>query len=154
MVSITVRVNGREARSDVEDRLLLVDFLRENLRLTGTHVGCDTVQCGACVVHLDGRAVKACNVLAAQADGREVRTIEGLASTELHPMQQAFSRHHGLQCGFCTPGMIMTAVDLVQRHPSPDEATVRRELSGNLCRCTGYENIVDAVLAAADAMRN
>ena len=153
MIAITARVNGREVTAEVEDRLLLVDFLREQLRLTGTHVGCDTVQCGACVVHLDGRAVKSCNVLAVQVDGREVRTIEGLASTELHPMQQAFSRHHGLQCGFCTPGMIMTAVDLVRRHPSPDEATVREELSGNLCRCTGYENIVDAVLAAATAMR-
>jgi carbon-monoxide dehydrogenase small subunit len=153
MIAITVRVNGREVTAEVEERLLLVDFLREQLRLTGTHVGCDTVQCGACVVHLDGRAVKSCNLLAAQVDGREVRTIEGLASTELHPMQQAFSRHHGLQCGFCTPGMIMTAVDLVRRHPAPDEATVRDELSGNLCRCTGYENIVDAVLAAATVMR-
>jgi carbon-monoxide dehydrogenase small subunit len=157
MIEITVQVNDRAVTAEIEDRLLLVDFLREHLRLTGTHVGCDTVQCGACVVHLDGRAIKSCNVLAAQVDGRAVRTIEGLteglARGELHPMQQAFSRHHGLQCGFCTPGMIMTAVDLVRRHPSLDEATVRAELSGNLCRCTGYENIVDAVLAAADAMR-
>ena len=154
MVAITLSVNGIEVNADVDDRLLLVDFLREQLRLTGTHVGCDTVQCGACVVHLDGRAIKSCNVLAAQAHGRAVRTIEGLAAGELHPMQKAFSTHHGLQCGFCTPGMIMTAVDIVRRHPTPDEATVRAELAGNLCRCTGYENIVTAVLAAAAELRS
>jgi carbon-monoxide dehydrogenase small subunit len=153
MVAIAVTVNGKPVELEVEDRTLLVDLLREHLRLTGTHVGCDTVQCGACVVHLDGRAVKSCNLLAAQAHGREIRTIEGLATEELHPMQAAFSEHHGLQCGFCTPGMVMTAIDLLRRHPDPDEATVRAELSGNLCRCTGYQNIVDAVLAAAQTLR-
>lgn len=151
MISITLTVNGAKVHAEVEDRTLLIEFLRDHLRLTGSHVGCDTVQCGACVVHLDGRAIKSCNVLAAQAAGRDVRTIEGLAAAELHPVQQAFSEHHALQCGFCTPGMIMTAVDLLRRHPAPDEPLVREQLSGNLCRCTGYEHIVNAVLAVAAA---
>ncbi len=154
MVAIAVNVNGKDIEAEVDGRVLLVEFLRETLRLTGTHVGCDTAQCGACVVHLDGRAVKSCNVLAAQAHGSSVRTIEGLAQGELHPVQRAFSTHHGLQCGFCTPGMIMTAVDIIRRHPDPDEAVVREQLEGNLCRCTGYENIVTAVLAAAAEMRS
>ena len=154
MVSIALNVNGKPIEAEVDGRTLLVDFLREQLRLTGTHVGCDTAQCGACVVHLDGRAVKSCNVLAAQAHGSDVLTIEGLGAGTLHPVQQAFSVHHGLQCGFCTPGMIMTAVDIIRRHPQPDEATVREELEGNLCRCTGYENIVNAVIAAANDMRS
>jgi carbon-monoxide dehydrogenase small subunit len=154
MVAIAVNVNGKDIEAEVDGRVLLVEFLRETLRLTGTHVGCDTAQCGACVVHLDGRAVKSCNVLAAQAHGSTVRTIEGLAQGELHPVQKAFSTHHGLQCGFCTPGMIMTAVDIIRRHPDPDEAVVREQLEGNLCRCTGYENIVTAVLAAAAEMRS
>lgn len=154
MVAIAVNVNGKDIEAEVDGRVLLVEFLRETLRLTGTHVGCDTAQCGACVVHLDGRAVKSCNVLAAQAHGSTVRTIEGLAQGELHPVQKAFSTHHGLQCGFCTPGMIMTAVDIIRRHPEPDEAVVREQLEGNLCRCTGYENIVTAVLAAAAEMRS
>jgi carbon-monoxide dehydrogenase small subunit len=153
MVPIAITVNGKQVDVEVDDRTLLVDLLREHLRLTGTHVGCDTVQCGACVVHLDGRAVKSCNLLAAQADGHRILTIEGLATDELHPMQAAFSEHHGLQCGFCTPGMIMTAIDLLRRHPDADEATIRAGLAGNLCRCTGYQNIVDAVLAAAQSMR-
>ena len=154
MASITLNVNGKDIEAEVDGRTLLVDFLREQLRLTGTHVGCDTAQCGACVVHLDGRAVKSCNVLAAQADGSRVLTIEGLGEGTLHPVQQAFSAEHGLQCGFCTPGMIMTAVDIIRRHPQPDEATVREELEGNLCRCTGYENIVNAVITAANGMRS
>ena len=154
MVSIALNVNGKDIEAEVDGRTLLVDFLRGHLRLTGTHVGCDTAQCGACVVHLDGRAVKSCNVLAAQADGQRVLTIEGLGAEGLHPVQKAFSTHHGLQCGFCTPGMIMTAVDIIRRCPAPDEATVREELEGNLCRCTGYENIVTAVLAAAAEMRS
>jgi carbon-monoxide dehydrogenase small subunit len=154
MVAIALNVNGKDIEAEVDGRTLLVDFLRERLRLTGTHVGCDTAQCGACVVHLDGRAVKSCNVLAAQADGSSVLTIEGLGAGGLHPVQKAFSTHHGLQCGFCTPGMIMTAVDIIRRCPAPDEATVREDLEGNLCRCTGYENIVTAVLAAAEEMRS
>jgi carbon-monoxide dehydrogenase small subunit len=154
MVAIALNVNGKDIEAEVDGRTLLVDFLRERLRLTGTHVGCDTAQCGACVVHLDGRAVKSCNVLAAQVDGSSVLTIEGLGAGGLHPVQKAFSTHHGLQCGFCTPGMIMTAVDIIRRCPAPDEATVREELEGNLCRCTGYENIVTAVLAAAEEMRS
>ncbi|MCT8998862.1 (2Fe-2S)-binding protein [Chelativorans intermedius] len=154
MAEISMTVNGRKVTGTVEDRTLLVHFLRENLGLTGTHVGCDTSQCGACVVHLDGKAVKSCTMLAAQASGSEVTTIEGLAQgAELHPVQAAFREHHGLQCGFCTPGMIMAAVDMINRHPEGlDEKTVRAELEGNLCRCTGYHNIVKAVLAAAEAM--
>ena len=154
MATITLRVNGKEVSGSVDSRTLLVAFLREHLRLTGTHVGCDTSQCGACVVHVDGRAVKSCTMLAVSADGSDVVTIEGLAhGGELHPMQAAFREHHGLQCGFCTPGMIMTAVDLVNRlGPTLDEATIRSELEGNICRCTGYHNIVKAVEAGAAAM--
>ena len=150
MSEIKMKVNGRAVLAQVEDRTLLVQFLRENLGLTGTHVGCDTSQCGACVVHLDGRAVKSCTMLAAQASGSEIVTIEGLArGNQLHPVQIAFREHHGLQCGFCTPGMIMSAVDLLNRIPNPDEATIRENLDGNLCRCTGYHNIVKAISAAA-----
>jgi len=154
MPDVTLVVNGRSVAGTVEDRTLLVQFLRENLGLTGTHVGCDTSQCGACVVHVDGKAVKSCTMLAAQASGSEIVTIEGLADgTELHPVQAAFREHHGLQCGFCTPGMIMAAVDMINRHPvGLDEKTVRAELEGNLCRCTGYHNIVKAILAASQTM--
>ena len=154
MADVTMTVNGRSVSKAVEDRTLLVDFLREELGLTGTHVGCDTSQCGACVVHIDGKSVKACTALAAQADGTEVTTIEGLANGELHPVQAAFREHHGLQCGFCTPGMIMSAVDMINRHGAGnlDEQTVREELEGNICRCTGYHNIVKAILAASDQM--
>jgi carbon-monoxide dehydrogenase small subunit len=153
-ISVTITVNGQPETRDVEPRTLLVQFLREHLQLTGTHVGCDTSQCGACVVHVDGKSVKACTILAAQAQGATVTTIEGLAKDgKLHPMQEAFREHHALQCGFCTPGMIMSAVDLAQRNPDPSEETVRHELEGNLCRCTGYHNIVKAVMAGAQAMR-
>src|SRR3990167_1380956 len=154
MTTVSMKVNGKSVSADVEDRTLLVQLLRENFGLTGTHVGCDTSQCGACVVHADGKAVKACTVLAGQADGAEVLTIEGLAKNgELHPMQTAFHENHGLQCGFCTPGMIMTAVDMVNRlGKTLDEATVRHELEGNLCRCTGYHNIVKAIQAGATKM--
>ena len=151
MSKVSLTVNGRAVSRDVEDRTLLVQFLREHLGLTGTHVGCDTSQCGACVVHMDGVAVKSCTVLAAAADGSTVVTIEGLAQGDrLHPVQAAFKEHHGLQCGFCTPGMIMTAVDMIRRYDGRlDEKTVRHELEGNICRCTGYHNIVKAILAAA-----
>ncbi len=153
-ISVTITVNGQQETRDVEPRTLLVQFLREHLELTGTHVGCDTSQCGACVVHVDGKSVKSCTILAAQAQGAKVTTIEGLAKDgKLHPMQEAFREHHALQCGFCTPGMIMSAVDLAQRNPNPNEETVRHELEGNLCRCTGYHNIVKAVMAGAQAMR-
>ena len=147
-------VNGKSVSATVEDRTLLVQFLRENLGLTGTHVGCDTSQCGACVVHVDGKAVKSCTMLAAQASGSEIVTIEGLANgADLHPVQIAFKENHGLQCGFCTPGMIMAATDMIARHPGGlDEKTVRAELEGNICRCTGYHNIVKAILAASEAM--
>jgi carbon-monoxide dehydrogenase small subunit len=152
MAQVDVKVNGRSVSRQVEDRTLLVEFLRETLGLTGTHVGCDTGQCGACTVHLDGRSVKSCTMLAAQASGSEIVTIEGLAKgDELHPVQAAFRENHALQCGFCTPGMIMTVVDLLRRIPHPDEATIRENLDGNLCRCTGYHNIVKAVAAAAGA---
>jgi len=154
MATVTLTVNGKEVTREVEDRTLLVEFLRENLNLTGTHVGCDTSQCGACVVHVDGRAVKSCTMLAAQASGASVVTIEGLANGgELHPVQIAFKEHHGLQCGFCTPGMIMTAVDMIDRARKSgatlDEAAIREQLEGNICRCTGYHNIVRAIEAAA-----
>lgn len=154
MANVTMTVNGKPVTAEVDPRTLLVQFVREHLRLTGTHVGCDTSQCGACVLHIDGKAVKACTILAVQCDGSDVMTIEGLANgTELHPMQAAFREHHGLQCGYCTPGMIMTAVDLVNRKGSAlDEATIRHELEGNICRCTGYHNIVRAVEAGARAM--
>jgi carbon-monoxide dehydrogenase small subunit len=147
-------VNGKAVSGEVEARTLLVHYLRDKLGLTGTHVGCDTSQCGACVVHVDGKAVKSCTSLAMQNDGASVTTIEGLAKNgELHPMQAAFREHHGLQCGFCTPGMIMSGVDIVNRYPDVDEATIRRELEGNICRCTGYHNIVKAIAAAAKDMR-
>ena len=153
-MQIQLKVNGRAITADVPPNTLLVQFLREHLRLTGTHVGCDTSQCGACVVHVDGKAVKSCSMLAVQASGSTVVTIEGLADgADLHPVQAAFKEHHGLQCGFCTPGMIMTAVDMVHRHPEGlDEATVRAELEGNICRCTGYHNIVKAILVASETM--
>ena len=154
MTAVSMTVNGKNASADVEDRTLLVHFLRENLGLTGTHIGCDTSQCGACVVLVDGVAVKSCTMLAGQADGASVTTIEGLATNgQLHPMQQAFHENHGLQCGFCTPGMLMTAVDMVRRLGKRlDEATVRHELEGNICRCTGYHNIVKAIQAGAAKM--
>ena len=154
MPAISMSVNGKTMGGTVEGRTLLVHFLREQLRLTGTHVGCDTSQCGACVVHLDGKAVKSCTMLAVACDGASVMTIEGLAQGgTLHPMQAAFREHHGLQCGFCTPGMIMAAVDLVNRKGNKlDEQTIRHELEGNLCRCTGYHNIVKAIAAGAAAM--
>jgi carbon-monoxide dehydrogenase small subunit len=154
MTAVSMTVNGKAVSEDVEDRTLLVHYLRESLNLTGTHVGCDTSQCGACVVHVDGIAVKSCTMLAAQAEGAEVMTIEGLAEGgELHPVQAAFKEHHGLQCGFCTPGMIMGAVDMIRRIPDLDEQTIREQLEGNLCRCTGYQNIVKAIKAAADEMK-
>ncbi len=153
-VNVSMNVNGRAVCGEVEDRTLLVEFLRENLRLTGTHVGCDTSQCGACVVHVGGRSVKACTMLAVQAEGADVTTIEGIAQDgKLHPMQEAFRENHGLQCGFCTPGMVMSALDLVERNPDPSRTEVREWLEGNLCRCTGYHNIVKSILAGASAMR-
>jgi aerobic carbon-monoxide dehydrogenase small subunit len=155
MASVSMTVNGQAVTREVEPRTLLVEFLRQHLDLTGTHVGCDTSQCGACVVHMNGQSVKSCTVLAMQAEGAEVITIEGLAKNgELHPMQAAFREHHGLQCGFCTPGMIMSAIDLVRRNPDPSEEEIREWLEGNLCRCTGYHNIVKAISAAAAEMRS
>ena len=154
-VPVSFTLNGEAVQADVEPRTLLVEMLRESLGKTGTHVGCDTSQCGACVIHVDGRSVKSCTMLAVQADGADVVTIEGLADDgELHPMQEAFREHHGLQCGFCTPGMIMSALDLVQSNPDPDDTEIRHWLEGNLCRCTGYQNIVRAVKAGAAAMRS
>lgn len=152
--TVSMTVNGKTVSREVEERTLLVAFLREHLGLTGTHVGCDTSQCGACVVHVDGRSVKSCTTLAVQANGADVMTIEGLAAADgtLHPMQAAFREHHGLQCGFCTPGMVMSAVDLVRENPNPTEADIREGLEGNICRCTGYHNIVKAVKAGAEAM--
>ena len=154
MSTVSMTVNGKAVCVEVESRALLVQFLRENLGLTGTHVGCDTSQCGACVIHVNGKSVKSCTMLAIQADGAEVNTIEGLADEAgLHPMQQAFMDNHGLQCGFCTPGMVMSALDIVNRNGNElDESTVRKELEGNICRCTGYHNIVKAVQAGAKAM--
>jgi carbon-monoxide dehydrogenase small subunit len=153
-VRVSLTVNGRQHTADVEPRLLLVHFLRDTLGLTGTHVGCDTSNCGACTCHVDGEAVKSCTVLAVQADGAEVTTIEGMGQEgNLHPLQDAFWKNHGLQCGYCTPGMIMAAADLIARNPDPSEHDVREALAGNLCRCTGYHNIVKAVLAAAAEMR-
>jgi carbon-monoxide dehydrogenase small subunit len=153
---LTITVNGKAQSRDVEARTLLVEFLRENCRLTGAHIGCDTTQCGACTVHLDGRAVKSCTVLAAQADGAEVTTIEGLAAADgtLHPMQAAFMEHHGLQCGFCTPGMIMSCVALARINPDMTEQEARAGLEGNICRCTGYNGIVAALLDGARRMAN
>ena len=154
MAQITVTVNGTTEHHDVEPRVLLVHFLRERLSLTGTHVGCDTSQCGACTVLLDGASVKSCTVLAVQADGASITTIEGIAKDgQYHPLQTAFWEQHGLQCGFCTPGMIMSSIDLLRRNPSPSEAEIRAGLEGNICRCTGYHNIVNAVAAAAEQMR-
>ena len=150
MAQVTIEVNGKSVTADVAGNTLLVDFLREGQRLTGTHVGCDTSQCGACVVHVNGKSAKSCTMLAMQADGAKVTTIEGLADGDnLHPMQAAFREAHGLQCGFCTPGMIMSAVDLLQTNPDPSEAEIRSWLKGNICRCTGYHNIVKAILAAS-----
>jgi carbon-monoxide dehydrogenase small subunit len=154
MPTVSMTVNGKAATGNVEGRTLLVQFLRDNLGLTGTHVGCDTSQCGACVVHVDGKSIKSCTLLALQANGAKVTTIEGLATNgELHPMQAAFKEHHGLQCGYCTPGMVMSAVDLAGRNGDPSEKDVREWLEGNICRCTGYHNIVKAVQAGARAMR-
>ena len=154
MTAISLTVNRRPVTAEVEPRTLLVEMLREHLGLTGTHVGCDTSQCGACVVMVDGKSVKSCAMLAVEADGADVTTIEGLAQGgELHPMQRAFNEHHGLQCGFCTPGMVISAVDLLKRNRTPSEGEVREWLEGNICRCTGYHNIVKAVLSCADATK-
>ena len=154
MPTVSLTVNGKSATAEVENRTLLVQLLRENLGLTGTHVGCDTSQCGACVVLVDGKSIKSCTLLAVQANGASVTTIEGLATDgKLHPMQEAFRDNHGLQCGFCTPGMVMSALDLVKRRPDPSETEVREWLEGNLCRCTGYHNIVKSIIAGAKAMR-
>ena len=153
MISITMTINGQSVRADIPDNTLLVDFIREHQGLTGTHVGCDTSQCGACVIHIDGRSVKSCTMLAAQANGRALTTIEGIGDAQnLHLMQQAFHDNHGLQCGFCTPGMIMSAIDFVDNSDNPDEAAIRDALEGNICRCTGYHNIVKAVQAAVPKM--
>ena len=153
MATVSMTVNGQAVSGEVEGRTLLVQFIRENLGLTGTHVGCDTSQCGACVVHVNGDSMKSCTMLALEAEGSEVTTIEGLAQDgEWHPMQQAFQDNHGLQCGFCTPGMVMSAIDLVIKNPNPDEVTIREQLEGNICRCTGYHNIVKAVQQAAKTM--
>lgn len=152
--TVNMTVNGKAVSGSVEPRTLLAEFLRDTLRLTGTHIGCDTSQCGACVVHLNGNSVKSCTLLAVQCDGANVSTIEGLATNDaLHPMQQAFNENHGLQCGFCTPGMVMSALDIVERNPDPSDDDIVRGLEGNLCRCTGYENIIRAVKAGAKAMR-
>ena len=154
-LTVALTLNGESVSAEVEGRTLLVQLIRDHFRLTGTHVGCDTSQCGACVVDMNGQSVKSCTVLAAQADGAEVNTIESLAENgQLHPMQQAFKDHHGLQCGFCTPGMVMSALDLVANNPDPNEAEIRDWLEGNLCRCTGYHNIVKAIAAGAQAMRS
>jgi carbon-monoxide dehydrogenase small subunit len=153
MAVVSLTVNAKPVSAEVEDRTLLVYFLRETLGLTGTHIGCDTSQCGACVVHVNGRAVKSCSMFAVQAQGAEIVTIEGLAKDgKLHPVQEAFRENHGLQCGFCTPGMIMTAVDMIRRQPKLDRATIRAELEGNICRCTGYHNIVSSIEDAAKKM--
>ena len=155
MAQVTIEVNGKSVSADVSPNTLLVDFLREGQRLTGTHVGCDTSQCGACVVHVNGKSAKSCTILAAQANGAKVTTIEGIADGDnLHPMQAAFREAHGLQCGFCTPGMIMSAIDLLQTNPDPSEAEIRSWLKGNICRCTGYHNIVKAIQMAAERMRS
>jgi carbon-monoxide dehydrogenase small subunit len=151
-VNLQLTVNGRQVNTDIDPRTLLVQLIRDQLHLTGTHVGCDTAQCGCCTVHVDGQAVKSCSILALQAQGKAVTTIEGIAQGEaLHPVQQAFRECHGLQCGYCTPGMVMSTIHLLQRNPHPTEAQVREGLEGNICRCTGYENIVKSVLKAAQA---
>ena len=153
MPSVSLTVNGRKVSADVEARTLLVQLLREKLGLTGTHVGCDTSQCGACVVHVNGTSIKSCTILALQCEGTDVLTIEGLANGDkLHPMQEAFREHHGLQCGFCTPGMVMSAIDLVKHNKKPSDTEIREWLEGNLCRCTGYHNIVKSIAAGAKAM--
>ena len=153
MPTVTMKVNGQSVSHDVPDNTLLVTFLRETLRLTGTHIGCDTSQCGACVIHVDGKSVKSCTMLAAQAEGADITTIEGIAvGDELHPMQQAFHENHGLQCGFCTPGMIMSAIELVEHNKNLSEQDIREGLEGNICRCTGYHNIVKSVQDAAQKM--
>jgi len=153
-VTVSMTLNGKPVSADVEPRTLLVQYIREHIGLTGTHVGCDTSQCGACVVHVGGKSVKSCTLLAVQAEGAEVITIEGVARNgELHPMQAAFRENHGLQCGFCTPGMIMSALDLVKHNPAPSDGDVREWLEGNLCRCTGYHNIVKSIRAGAEAMK-
>ncbi len=151
-VKVSMTINGKPVSAEVEERTLLVTFIREHLRLTGTHVGCDTAQCGACTVHMDGRAIKSCNIVAMQAEGANIITIEGVAKADgtLHPMQEMFREHHALQCGFCTPGMVMSAIDLVKNFPNPTEQQIREQLEGNLCRCTGYHNIVKAIKAAAE----
>ena len=155
MTKVTMTVNGKQMSGDVEPRTLLTEFIRTNLTLTGTHIGCDTSQCGACVVHMNGEAVKSCTTLALQADGADIKTIEGVADgEELHPMQAAFKENHGLQCGFCTPGMVMTSLDLVKRNPNPSEKEIREGLEGNICRCTGYHNIVKSIKAGAAAMKS
>ena len=155
MPQVSLTVNGKSASAEVENRTLLVQLLREKLGLTGTHVGCDTSQCGACVVHVNGAAIKSCTILAVQCQGAQVTTIEGLAKDgKLHPMQEAFRENHGLQCGFCTPGMVMSSLDLVKNNPSPSEREIREYLEGNLCRCTGYHNIVKSIEAGAAAMRS
>lgn len=155
-VKVSMTINGKPASAEVEERTLLVTFIREHLRLTGTHVGCDTGQCGACTILMNGRAVKSCNMLVMQAEGASLVTIEGIAKPDgtLHPMQEAFRQHHGLQCGFCTPGMVISAIDLVNNFPDPSEEVIRHQLDGNLCRCTGYHNIVKAIKAAAQTMRS
>ena len=154
-VKVSMTVNGKPVSGEVEERTLLVNFIRDHLQMTGTHVGCDTAQCGACTIHMNGRAVKSCNMLAMQAEGADLLTIEGVAKADgtLHPMQEAFRQHHGLQCGFCTPGMVLSAIDLVKNFPDPSEEQIREQLDGNLCRCTGYHNIVKAIKAAAQTMR-
>ena len=153
-VKVSMKVNGKPASAEVEARTLLVTFIRENLRLTGTHVGCDTAQCGACTVLMNGKAIKSCSIVAMQAEGAEITTIEGVAKPDgtLHPMQAAFKEHHGLQCGFCTPGMVMNAIDFAKRQPNASEQEVREALDGNLCRCTGYHNIVKSIMAGSRAM--
>ena len=154
-VKVSMTVNGKAVSAEVEERTLLVNYIRENLRLTGTHVGCDTAQCGACTVHMNGRAIKSCNIVAMQAEGADILTIEGVAKPDgtLNVMQEAFREHHALQCGFCTPGMVLSAMDLVKNLPDPSEREIREQLDGNLCRCTGYHNIVKAIKAAAATMR-
>jgi carbon-monoxide dehydrogenase small subunit len=152
-LKVSMKVNGKPASAELEERTLLVTFIREHLRLTGTHVGCDTAQCGACTVLMNGKAIKSCSIVAMQAEGADILTIEGVAPKDgLHPMQQAFKDNHGLQCGFCTPGMVMNALDFAKSHPEPTEQEVRESLEGNLCRCTGYHNIVKSIMAGARAM--
>ena len=153
MVKISLKINGKKISKEIQDNTLLSDFLRNNLSLTGTHVGCDTSQCGACVVHADGKSIKSCTALAADLDGSKITTIEGLTTNgKMHPMQEAFKKNHGLQCGFCTPGMVMSAIDLLQKNKNPNEKEIRDWLEGNICRCTGYQNIVAAVKEAASKM--